>query len=222
MVLVDTSSDSQSWFRQQGELLLRESVDEASSRAGNVFGDAIQADASSTIDFAFERTFRPSPDALNSGNDQNIIDNLKAQAEVAKDGVSKAFSRSRAASGSDFIGALAVAGERFSQPDIADRPRVLVIVGNLIQNTAGYRFDKMKLTHRQVTAIIDRLKSTNGLAKLDGVQVVFVGTGLRQPRLRSQQQGGIREFFKRYVEASGGHVLLWAPRLQTLPAIDIT
>lgn len=221
VVLTDGTRDALPEVATQGYQLLAQCIDQVSNRGGTIVADVIHADGQSTTDFSYTYGFAPSQAATGSGNPQAVTDDLARQAAEARRDLPNAFNKSRAASGSDFVGALMVTGDRLSQPDLRDRPRTIVVVGNLLQNTPELRFLTTALTDEWIDRTIAGLRREGRLARLQGVHVVFVGAGLVRSKRPPgpKQQIGLRRFFARYIEESGGKVILWAPSLITIPTI---
>lgn len=215
----DGTSDALPDVATESQSLLGQCIDQVALRGGAILADVIHADAASAIDLAFTHDFTPLQAAIDSGNPQAITDDLGAQANEVKKNAAEAFRKPRAASGSDFVGALIVAGERLSQTDFQNRPRMIVVVGNMLQNTPGLRFLTTPLTNRRIDALIETLRRQGRVAPLQRIKVVVVGAGLTTRPLTAQQQVGLKRFYYRYVEASGGHITMWVPSLTTLPQI---
>ncbi len=213
VVLADNSLDTTAAQRSDAIAIVRAAADQASHDKGVLAAAPFQGNA---FALRWRIDHRFAAHDLNSYYEK--VDLMK-QAEAVKQAASALFAHQDKRQGTDVIGGLLAASDKFrGEPD---GPRTLVLVSNMWAQSPddGLFLKKQALSGKQIRALVDRLARAGKVADLAGVCVYIVGAGTDAwgPHPTSAQLS-MRKFWAAYLGRGRANPPPPAPTAHAVPS----
>ncbi len=220
VVLADNSLDATAEARAESLRVVGIVARAAAGQRGTVAIAAFQRHALGSISWPISHTFEPS-EAVPAGNSYYAEQDLERQVRELLAQARSLFSNRQPTVGTDIVGSLIAAAERFAAAGAGRR--VLVLSSNMlaVSPADGLRFKRQRLTPGFIAKTLRRLKREEKIPDLAGVCVHVVGAGLAPTaEIPTSQQLGLRRFWQGYFERAGASLAAWEPTLTGLRRCD--